>query len=306
MSSVPGAEASPPGGVHRAAVAMRGCPLPAWLQRALVALLAAAGKIALLFAVLLAMPVLAADDTPAGWNTLLAAHVRWNAEGTASSVDYDGFARDRQALQEFLDATAKVERSAFDAWPQAERTAFLLNVYNAQTIALVLTRWPQLDSIKDLGGWFSSPWKKSFFNLLGAQRSLDDIEQQMLRGAPGFDEPRIHFALNCASLGCPALRAEAYRGVDLDAQLDDQTRRFLRDRSRNRYDAARGVLTVSHLFDWYAEDFERGFRGATSVTAFLGLYAAELSDNGEARARIGRGAVSIEYSAYDWSLNRVP
>lgn len=129
--------------------------------------------------------------------------------------------------------------------------AFLINAYNAATVALILTRYPELDSIKELGSLLRSPWKRRFVDLLGARRSLDDIEHELLREAPDFAEPRIHFAVNCASLGCPALRPEAYEAERLEAQLADQTRRFLRDRSRNRL--ADGSL-------WLAPP--HGFRGA--------------------------------------------
>ena len=98
---------------------------------------------------------------------------------------------------------------------KADRLAFLVNAYNAHTIALVLTRYPDLASIKDLGGWITSPWKQKFFELLGESRSLDDVEHRMIRGGVGAREPRVHFALNCASIGCPALRPEAYRGASV-------------------------------------------------------------------------------------------
>jgi hypothetical protein len=255
---------------------------------------------------LLAAGARADDALHAPWTALLREHVAWNAAGTASTVDYDGFARDRAALDAYLTALAAVPQARFDGWPKADRQAFLINAYNAQTVALVLTRWPDLESIKDLGGLFSSPWKQRYFDLLGTRRSLDEVEHGLLRGAPDFDEPRIHFAVNCASIGCPALRPEAYTAAALDAQLDDQTRRFLRDRSRNRYDPARGLLTVSKIFDWYAGDFERGLRGSRSVADFLGAYAGELAELSEARGRIGRGAVDLDYSDYDWALNIAP
>jgi hypothetical protein len=257
---------------------------------------------ALLLALLgaLAGPARAIDADHAAWTALLERHVRWNAEGTATAVDYDGFASDRAALKAYLDALSTVPRAAFDAWPEPQRTAFLLNAYNAFTVELVLTGWPEITSIKDLGSLLRSPWKRRFFVLLGEQRHLDDVEHRLLRGAPSFNEPRIHFAVNCASIGCPALRPEAYVAARLEAQLDDQTRRFLRDRTRNRSDAAEATLHVSPIFDWYGEDFERA---AGSLEAWLATYAAELADVAEARARIGRGAVGIDWTDYDWRLN---
>lgn len=251
----------------------------------------------------LAAPAHAFDAGHAAWTTLLERHVRWNPEGTATTVDYAGFARDRAALQAYLDALSAVPRADFDRWPADQRTAFLLNAYNAFTVELVLGAWPNLESIKDLGSLLRSPWKRRFFVLLGEERHLDDVEHGLLRGAPGFDEPRIHFAVNCASIGCPALRPEAYVAARLDAQLDDQTRRFLRDRTRNRFDVASNTLIVSRIFDWYAEDFERGPGGTRSVAGFLAAYADELAATPEARARIARGTVTLDYSDYDWTIN---
>jgi len=240
------------------------------------------------------------DRSHAAWTTLLAAHVRWNAAGTASTVDYAGFGRDRAALDAYRTTLAGVTKDELDAWPEADRLAFLVNAYNAHTIALVLTRYPDLASIKDLGGWITSPWRQKFFELLGESRSLDDVEHRMIRAGVGAREPRVHFALNCASVGCPALRPEAYRGDALDAQLADQTRRFLSDRSRNRWDAAAARLGVSKIFDWYGEDF---VRAAGSVAKYLAPHAALLSDDTGARAKIEAGAVPVVFLDYDWALN---
>jgi hypothetical protein len=240
------------------------------------------------------------DRTHAAWTTLLAAHVRWNDAGTASIVDYGGFMRDQAALDAYRAALAGVAAADFAAWPATDRLAFLVNAYNANTIALVLTRYPDLRSIKDLGGLFSSPWKQRFVELLGATRSLDDVEHGLVRGGAGADEPRVHFALNCASIGCPALRPEAYRGDALAAQLADQTRRFLADHGRNRWDAAAGRLEVSKVFDWYESDFARA---AGSVAAYLGRFAAELGADEAAARRMATGTVAVEFLDYDWRLN---
>lgn len=242
------------------------------------------------------------DRSHAAWTTLLAAHVRWNDAGTAAVVDYTGFARDRAALDAYRTALAGVTEREHAAWPEADRLAFLVNAYNAHTVALVLTKYPDLDSIKDLGGWVTSPWKQRFFELLGAPRSLDDVEHTLIRGGVGAREPRVHFVLNCASIGCPALRPEAYRGDALDGQLADQTRRFLSDRTRNRLDAASARLEVSKIFEWYGDDF---VRSAGSVAKFLAPHAAALSDDASARAKIAAAALPVAFLDYDWALNDV-
>ena len=243
------------------------------------------------------------DPAPERWDRLLKSHVAWTANGTASVVDYAGFARDQEALKQYLADLSAVDKGQFDAWSKGERRAFLINAYNAFTIQLILTKYPDLTSIKDLGGLFSSPWKQRFFSLLGEQRSLDDIEQGLLRRAPDFDDPRIHFAINCASIGCPALRPEAYTSDRLEEQLQDQTRRFLSDTTRNRLDRASGTLTLSKVFSWYAADFEKGHLGAHSVQQFVAGYATALNANANDVARLQQGDYKIAYNDYDWSLN---
>lgn len=151
---------------------------------------------------------------------------------------------------------------------------------------------------------FKSPWKQAFFTLFGAPQTLDGIEHGLLRGASDYDDPRIHFAVNCASIGCPALRPEAYRPGELDSQLEQQTQGFLRDRSRNRFDAEADTLYVSPIFDWYDEDFDRPFRGATSLAGFLVLYRDALGMDEGAAKRLASGAIDIEFLDYDWSLNK--
>lgn len=162
---------------------------------------------------------------------------------------------------------------------------------------LVLDAWPNLESIKDLGSWFRNPWKKSFIPLFGKTVSLDDIEQGMIRAKGVYDEPRIHFAVNCASIGCPALRPEAYSGAGLDAQLADAARRFLSDRTRNRM--ADGQLEISSIFKWYGDDFDMvgGLRNfLASEGDALGLTDAQ-------RQSLRERSLPIRFLDYDWRLN---
>lgn len=239
----------------------------------------------------------------AAWSGLLRAHVQWNAAGTATTVDYAGLARDRAALGRYLASLSAVQQPEFERWNRAQQRAFLINAYNAWTVELILGAEPGLASIRDLGSLFSSPWKKRFLQLFGQPESLDGIEHERLRCAADFDEPRIHFAVNCASVGCPALRPEAYRGDDLDAQLEDQTRRFLRDRTRNRWERDEGTLYLSRIFDWYADDFALAFRGGRSRGEFLSHYADELGMRAEEATALAAGDLEIEFLDYDWALN---
>lgn len=237
------------------------------------------------------------------WSDLLGEHVTWNAAGSASSVDYAGFQRSKAKLDAYLKALSAVPESTYQQWEQAQQRAFLINAYNAFTVDLILTRYPDLESIKDLGSWFRSPWKQIFIALLGAERSLDEIEHELLRGSPDYDDPRIHFAVNCASIGCPALRPEAYTAAQLDQQLDDQTRRFLSDSQRNRAMPAQQLIAISKIFDWYGDDFEMPFRGSQSLPGFLAQYPQALNLSAADVAALVRGDYEIDYLDYDWSLN---
>ena len=133
--------------------------------------------------------------------------------------------------------------------------------------------------------------------------SLDGIEHDMLRARGRYDDPRVHFAVNCASVGCPMLREEAFVAERLDAQLDGQTQRFLADRSRNRWNPSTGKLEVSRIFDWYGDDFKLGHRGIASLPAFLARYADRLADSAADRERIASLNAPISFLDYDWRLN---
>lgn len=243
------------------------------------------------------------DATYAAWTALLRKHVRLVRGGQASQVDYRGFASDRPALKAVLAGLSAVPAATFASWPRPERQAFLINAYNAFTVELILTRYPDLKSIKDLGSLLRSPWKPKWIALLGDTVSLDDIEHEMLRKRGAYDDPRVHFGVNCASIGCPALREEAFTGARLDAQLDEQTLRFMSDRSRNRFNPARQRLELSKIFDWFGEDFRLGHRGIGSLGAFAARYADVLADAPADRERIRAGTVEIAFTDYDWALN---
>ncbi|MBI2567627.1 MAG: DUF547 domain-containing protein [Candidatus Schekmanbacteria bacterium] len=254
--------------------------------------------------VLLTLPVsrVAAESFDhSAWDELLKRSVVAVQDGKGTQVNYDGLVAERQKLDAYLAKTSGVAQRDFDAWPSAERLAFLINTYNARTVQLVLTKYPGLASIKDLGSFLQSPWKKRFFELLGATRSLDDIEHGMIR-AGSYHEPRIHFAVNCASIGCPALRAEAFTGERLTAQLDAAARDFLADHSRNRLSGQ--VLEVSSIFKWYREDFEKGWGGFTSLSQFLASYAEALGISGTALETLKKNELEIDFLDYDWNLNR--
>ena len=118
-----------------------------------------------------------------------------------------------------------------------------------------------------------------------------------------YDDPRVHVAVVCASIGCPMLRDDAFTPEKLEAQLEDGMRRFLSDRTRNRYDPRSRKLEISKIFDWYGKDFEKGQKGYASVKATMARYADLLADKPEERAAVKDQRAEVAFLDYDWSLN---
>jgi hypothetical protein len=254
---------------------------------------------ALLSGLLLSASAFAFDHS--AFDTLLKKHVVLVDGGKATKVNYGNFAKDRAQLKSYLDNISKVSAAEYKGWNKNTQLAFLINAYNAYTIELILTKYPDLKSIKDLGSVLSSPWKKKFFTLLGEEKTLDDVEHGLIRAEGVFNEPRIHFVVNCASNGCPAIRNEAITADKLEAQLEDSTKKFLADRSRNRI--AEGGVQISKIFDWYGKDFAKGWKGYTSLNQFLTKYADALTDNTADKQTLSEGKLKVSFLDYDWGLN---
>jgi len=201
-------------------------------------------------------------------------------------VDYQGFKKEEGKLDQYLNL---LDQRNPDELPRNEQLAFYINAYNAYTIKLILKNYP-VDSIKDIGGWFTGPWKIRFCKIGGKAFTLDEIEHEIIR--PRFKDPRVHFAVNCASKGCPPLISEPYQASILDQQLDANTLSFLNNPERNRLEG--NTLYVSKIFKWFGEDF------GGDVVGFLLQYA-----DGDLKNRLvaGRDRIKIDYLHYDWSLN---
>lgn len=209
---------------------------------------------------------------------LLVAHV-----GEDGLVDYGALLADREELQAYLESLAAVDPR--DLAGEAEQKAYWINAYNAITLAGILRFYP-VESVRDLGGF----WDNVLTDCGGRVVSLNDIEHGILRP---MGDPRIHAAINCASLGCPVLRQGAYTGVNLDAQLDEACRRFLSDTRRNRFDDREKRVYLSRIFDWFGADF--GVEPYGGVRGFVRRYCLP-------REWLA-GDFPISFLDYDWSLN---
>ncbi|MBC7621852.1 MAG: DUF547 domain-containing protein [Aeromicrobium sp.] len=247
------------------------------------------------------------DHSHANLTTLLKNHVVVVDGGRASQVRYAELRKDHAALKAYLESLAAVKETEFETWMKPQRLAFLVNAYNAATLDLIIQNYP-VKSIKDIGSVFDNRWKRKFIKLFGGDVSLDMIEHDILRKPGAYNEVRVHYAVNCASIGCPALREEAFVADKLEKQLEEQAVRFLSDRSRNRF--ANGKLETSMLFKWFVEDWERGYTGFDGKTPaiksreqYFARYATLLANAPADQSKIAEGKATINHLDYDWSLN---
>ncbi len=243
------------------------------------------------------------DHEHKAWDALLKRHVVLIDGGKASQVRYAEMQKDHAQFRAYLESLSRVGEREFQGWTRDQQLAFLINAYNAFMIEKILVRYPDIRSVWDFGKIFGNPFRDRFFALFGREFSLDMIEHDTIRAKGVYDDPRIHFAVNCASAGCPMLREEAYVAGRLDRQLEQQTQRFLADRSRNRFDPVGNALEVSEIFKWYSVDFTSGLKGIRSREQFFAQYANLLADAPEHRQIIRERKAEMRFLDYDWALN---
>jgi hypothetical protein len=231
------------------------------------------------------------DHEHPAWTALLRQYVH------DGEVDYAGLkARGQPELTAYLRSLEALGPGEYAPFTREQRLAFWMNVYNAYTVQLILDHYP-LKSIRRIGWLPLAAFRARFIPLrvLGGQETLSlwQVEHTHLRRE--LKDPRIHFAIVCASRSCPKLRAEAYRASEVDAQLEDAARGFVRDSFRNQVDPARGKAQVSRIFKWYQGDFERDGRT-------LGEYIAQYAEPAQAEVLRKQGS-RVGFLGYDWSLN---
>jgi hypothetical protein len=207
-------------------------------------------------------------------------------------VNYAGFKSDT-LFEQYLQVLAVTDPATLNS--REEHLAFWINAYNAYTIKLIVERMP-LESIRDISLGLPilfGPWSIDIADIGGGLYTLNEIEHDIIRDE--FADPRIHFALVCAALSCPKLREESYEGSTLNAQLDEDARRFLNDPERTQFDLEAHTVYLSKIFDWYDSDFEES---AGSVRSFISRYVPH-----DEKLLIESEDVEIEYLPYDWALN---
>lgn len=197
-------------------------------------------------------------------------------------LDYAGLKDSTEDLARYLDGLASARPEEHS---RERQIAFWINAYNAVTAGEVVRRYPEIESVIQEDGFFDEDDR----TVAGEDLTLNQIEQKGL----ALGEPRVHFAVVCASTGCPKLRGEPYRGETLEQQLAEQTQMYLADTEHGlRYDADAGVLYLSSIFDWYAEDF-----GGDVMAWILPRLPEDLAD------RLRADEPEIRFLDYDWSLN---
>lgn len=228
-------------------------------------------------------------------------------------VDYAGLKAAPDHLDTFVANLAGLDRGAYDSWDEAAKIALWINAYNALTLKAIIDHYPiepstlrsityPKNSIRQIPG----VWKKLQFTVMGEEITLDRIEHEVLRVE--FDEPRIHMALVCAAVSCPPLRNEPFVGDRLDAQLEDQTVRFLGNPAKFRIEPGQARVWLSSIFDWFGKDFvakyggDGGFEGKSDAERAVLIFVAAHLD-GRDREFLERNEFSIKYLDYDWTLN---
>lgn len=206
------------------------------------------------------------------WNNLLLRHVSPNG-----NVNYNGLMKDRAELLEYIEELG--EKIPKSSWAKKDKLAYWINAYNAFTVDLVLRHYP-VKSIKDI----KKPWKQRYWKLGNKWYNLDEIEHQILRK---INEPRIHFAINCASISCPILLNEAYNSEKIYDQLSMVTRKFLADLKKN--DLTQDPILLSKIFKWFSKDFNNN----TTLIEFLNKYSDETVYS----------STQITFKDYNWNLN---
>ena len=228
-------------------------------------------------------------------------------------VNYKGLKAGRHKLDEFTRALAKLNRKDYEKWADKAKIAFWINAYNGLTLQAIINNYPikssffrslrfPENSIRQIPG----VWDALKFTVMNQPITLDGIEHNTLRAK--LDEPRIHMALVCAAMGCPPLRNEAYTAEKLDAQLNDQTTRFLGNPKKFRIDRKNRTVYLSPIFKWFGNDFvtkygtDKKFSGySDSERAVLNFISRYMEPDD--KAYLEKGGYSIEYLDYDWSLN---
>jgi hypothetical protein len=252
------------------------------------------------------------DQSHSVYNSLLKKYVK------NGRVDYSGFIASKQEFVSYLNTLGSVKQSEYDNWTEEEKLAFWINAYNAFTIKAIIDHYPITRSFSIVGLFVPSNsilqikgvWDKLKFKAVGNEVTLEDIEHEILRKK--FDEPRIHMALNCASVSCPDLRNEAYVSGRLEEQLTQASTAFMNNPEKGLYiDEGDGIVKLSKIFNWFGDDFipiygdGHSFQGRSEKENAALNFALVYVDSDSKKEYLKRNNFRIGYLNYDWHLNEL-
>ena len=224
----------------------------------------------------------------------------------AGFVDYAGLQRVSEKLDLVADQFARLDQTTYDTWQRDRQFAFWINAYNALTLKAVIDHYP-VKSIKDIGSPLRSVWDKLKFNVIGKKVTLNDIEHRILREQ--FQDPRLHLAINCASIGCPPLSNKPFVAEDLDQHFEKQARQFLNSELAFQINRKKEVVYLSKIFDWFGDDFieqysngseKKGLSKKEQATVrFVSQHVSDID-----RTFLETETFRVKYLDYDWALNK--
>ena len=227
-------------------------------------------------------------------------------------VDYASLQKNRTGIDNFVKQINSVKAEEYQSWSRDQQLTFWINSYNGWFLQIVIDRYPIRGS-RLLGVLYpdnsvqriAGIWDNIKTRAAGREVSLNDIEHKILR--PIFQEPRIHFSIVCASLGCPLLSPEPFRADVLQSQLEDAAKAFINNPSKVRWNPDGNTLELSRIFDWFADDFQTAAdepwkklysKKNAGPVAFVSKYLPT-----DTAAALHKSAAKIEYFDYDWTLN---
>lgn len=253
------------------------------------------------------------DHTYSIYNSLLDRYVE------NSRVNYQGFINDRDEFEVFLNSLGSVDENEYQNWTEEQQLAYWINAYNAFTIKAIIDHYPISWSFSLIGIFYAPSnsilqikgvWKKLQFKALGKMVTLDEIEHQILRKE--FNAPRIHMAINCASVSCPDLSNQAYEAEKLEEQLSYASAAFINNPQKGVYiNQESGKVKLSKIFKWFGDDFILNY-GSTKLSNNYSLkenavlnFVTEYVESEEAKEYLMNNKLKISYLGYDWHLNEL-
>ncbi len=247
-----------------------------------------------IFCMIMAPSLFAFDQSHQLFDDVLSSYVK------DGKVNYKGLKENPAKLQQYIEQLSSVSAAELEPWSKNEKLAYWINAYNAFTLKVIIDYYP-VKSIKKIKG--GKVWDKVKFKVGGKDQTLNDIEHKRLRAE--FKEPLIHFAINCASIGCPVLSSEAYKAANLYEHLKKSAKGLLKNREQFRIDYQSKKIYFSKIFKWFREDFNK-FREVTNYKKANGIVSFAVKYLPKARGNfIKNNKLDVKFLSYDWNLNEL-